>query len=209
MEPITPGTASGTLTGSKTVYNNDPALMSRVADLEDLVRKFINNTKPGTQNPASATPTPTPMEVAVPAPIVTSHIESPVHRNLSPTFDVVVEETGEALSSDLNPQSGENGKSQGQSSIGGSPNKEPETCSQSGKRGLHVAVLEVIGNEGARPQRKRRAKEVEKLGAAPRKSPRRQAVEVEDSEEVVATKTSARVSLDAGCSIPKALCDPF
>ena len=159
--------------------------------------------------PASATPTPTPMEVAVPAPIVTSHIESPVHRNLSPTFDVVVEETGEALSSDLNPQSGENGKYQGQSSIGGSPNKEPETCSQSGKRGPHVAVLEVIGNEAARPQRKRRAKEVEKLGAAPRKSPRKQAVEVEDSEEVVTTKTSARVSLDAGCSIPKALCDPF
>ena len=186
MEPFTPGTASRTVIASKTVYNNDPALMSRIVDLEDLVRKFIEHGKPETGSPAAITPNPTLMEVTVPAAIVTSHIESPVHRNLSQTFDAVVEETGEALPSDINHPSGGNGKSLCQSSIGGSGKSNPETCSGSVQRGGNVVAIEVSGSEGARPKRKTRTKEVEKLGVALRKSPRKKTLEVEDFEETMA-----------------------
>ena len=127
---------------------------------------------------------------------MTSYIESPVDRNLLQTFDVVVEETGEAWPSDVNHLSGGNGKSLCQSSIGGSGNSNPKTCSRSVQRGGNVAAVDVSRSEGARPKRKTRTKEVEKLSVAPRRSPRKKTLEVEDFEETMAKGKNPKVRYD-------------
>ena len=134
--------------------------------------------------------------MTVPATIVTSHIESLVHRNLLQTFDAVVEETGEALPSDVNHPSDGNGKSLCHSSIGGCGNSNPKTSSPSIQRGGNVAAIEVSGSEGARPKHKTRTKEVEKLGVAPQKSPRNKTLEVEDFEETMAKGKNLEVRHD-------------
>ena len=52
-------------------------------------------------------------------------------------------------------------------------------------------------SEGARPKRKTRTKEVEKLGVAPRKSPRKKTLEAEDFEETMAKEKNPEVRHDA------------
>ena len=118
MEPFTPGTTSKTITASKTVYNNDPALMSRIADLEDLGEEVQWTWQTRDGKSCSYNTKPYSNRSDSPYCNCDLHIKSPVHRNLLQTFDAVVEETGEALPSDVNHPSGGYGKSLYQSSIG-------------------------------------------------------------------------------------------